>query len=196
MKLYGHNGQYVELHISPETKNKDCWVYLNHKVKNDFHEMSYNMESLQYEDVLRIIRIFRSYAATTDKSVKRQTEDFYSENKDLCEDRYSRAIKYYKEIKNLYVDKDFILYDYLPYGRPDIYLVQRDKNADTSLIRFYFVDIFDECLGISYECFVDVYATNDELLKAAYELEIELCEYPYLTNPRIINDGQNSINYQ
>ena len=194
MKLYGRNGQYVELHISPETKNTDCWVCINHKVKNDFHEMSYNIESLQYEDVLRMIRQFRRYATVTDKYVKNNIECFYAENKDICNDRYLSAIKKYNEIKNLYNEKDFVLYDAgLNFIRPDIYMIQRDKNADKSLIRFYFVFIFDECLGYSYECFVDVYATNNELLKAAYELEIELCEYPYLTNPRIYIDEQNNV---
>lgn len=192
MKLYGLNGQYVELHISAKTKKTDKRVCINHKVKNDFHEMSYEMESLTYEDILRIIKRFRKWAVNTDYDVKRRVDNFYSDNKDQCEDNYLSAVKSYKEIENKYVDKDFILYDPLNYIRPDIYCIQRDMNAGTSLIRFYFVFIFDECSGYSYDCFVDVYATRSELFKAAYELELELCEYPYLKNERVISDEENS----
>lgn len=183
MRLYGPREQYFEIHVSNNSRKEDKWIMVNYHVKNDFYEWkSRDTEDITYEEMLIIINGLRSHSEYTEKYVKDVVNECFDEYFGGIEWAYRSAVRRNIRIKDISVPKDFAYALSQTFIEPGFRIACIDKNRDVNLFRVFLMESCPFTYGDEYECFVDFYATDDELRQLAFELEMELLELPALDN--------------
>lgn len=178
MRLHGPRGQYIEIHIEPEYKEKETRGNVIFEVKNDFFCWK-NDAHLLYGDIYSIAHIIRRDISKTDTIIENKINCRFEYYVGWILDYYQKAVQKDDPIKNYYVPKDFTY----AYGEEFIFplikmdILSKEKNKSRYIIFFELICPYDN--GHDNNCFVEIIATEEELLKFAYDLECEISEIPY-----------------
>ncbi len=181
MRFYGPRGQYFEMHISPDSRKEDCWVCLDFEIKNDLYEWKTN-EEITINELIGTIELFRKNATRTDVKVNSIVDEQFKNNLEEVLNTYRDAISVGNFIKDYYVPRDFAFADKMFYMEPYLKIIIISKENGKNRYLVFFENNCPYSGGYFKECFVEFYATDEELLQFAYELECEMTDIPILDN--------------